>query len=315
MLQKQAGSFFSIREHVGRMIAADHHRDVVVGITAMREKVHLWSLVLSAVRIDHTVRPGEGGWHFFVAEDQAELARREITLFEEENRNWPPPRDKGYAPIIEREPPVLPVMGVLVVLFFVTGPWKMASPWFVNGALVYEGVVQGGQWWRLVTALTLHADLVHLSGNFFFGGLLAYFLCRRLGSGVAWLLVLLAGIMGNGMNVMLHQGLYRSVGFSTAVFGMVGILSGMRLKRVASWHEVILALGSGAGLLALMGSAGENTDLGAHLWGLFAGFGLGALVVSRYFPAWLFKKARAQWLLFGLSMAIVCGSWWLAFNR
>ena len=286
--------------------------NTIVRETPDRQKLHLWSLVLSSVDIPHVVRLAEDGWQLLVEESRADFCQEEIRLFDEENRNWPPPKYDQSIPIIEQEPPVLPVIGALFVFYGITGPWAANNQWFNNGALVRDKVVVEGEWWRLVTALTLHADLVHVAGNVFFGGLLAFFLCRHLGSGIAWLLVLLAGIFGNGINVMLHQGIYRSVGFSTAVFGMVGILSGMRLRRVGGWQEIVLALGSGIGLLAMMGTAGENTDLGAHLWGLVIGIFLGILVVGRRFSPGLMLEAKGQWLLFACCLLVVTGCWLLA---
>ena len=55
------------------------------------------------------------------------------------------------------------------------------------------GLVASGQWWRTVTALTLHGDLGHLMGNSLFGAVFGMFAGRHLGSGLAWLLVLLCG--------------------------------------------------------------------------------------------------------------------------
>ncbi|HIJ79575.1 MAG: rhomboid family intramembrane serine protease [Desulfobulbaceae bacterium] len=286
--------------------------NTIVRQTRDRQQLQLWSLVLSAVNIPHLVELAEDGWQLTVEAHLLDSCQDELRLFEEENLDWPPIKYGAAVPIIEQEPPVLPVMAALFIFYGITGPWAANSHWFATGALVRDKVVLEGEWWRLVTALTLHADPVHVVGNVFFGGLLAFFLCRHLGSGIAWLLVLFAGIAGNGINVLLHGGMYRSIGFSTAVFGMVGILSGMRLRRVGGWQETVLALGSGIGLLALMGTAGENTDLGAHLWGLVVGLCLGILVVGRRFSSRLMPAVRYQWLLFGCCLLLVVVSWRLA---
>lgn len=124
-----------------------------------------------------------------------------------------------------------------------------------------------GEWWRLITALTLHADQMHLVGNCLIGGVIVHLLCKAIGYGMGWLALLFAAMSGNFLNIILRDTLHSSVGFSTAVFAAVGILSGRQLNNRASTiiRQLILPLGAGVGLLAMLGSAGERTDLGAHL--------------------------------------------------
>ena len=284
---------------------------VSAGVTPDADLAHLWSLVLHAADIDHGLRHGQAGWQLLVAEEDLSRATQELRLFTEENQNWPPERAAGAerVAIVEHAPPVLPVMAGLVVFHAITGDWASHSHWFASGGLDRVRVMSDGQWWRLITALTLHADSVHLLGNIFFGGLLVYSLCRHLGSGIAWFFVLLVGALANGINVFFHDDLYHSVGFSTAVFGMVGMLSGMRLRRVGGWQEMVLALGSAASLLALMGSSGERTDLGAHFWGVVVGLLAGMTLAALGFAGKRVLPPLGQWLLFLGSLAMVFGCW------
>ncbi|MBU3936707.1 MAG: rhomboid family intramembrane serine protease, partial [Proteobacteria bacterium] len=120
--------------------------------------------------------------------------------------------------------------------------------------------------------------------------------------------------LANAVNLFFHDDLYRSVGFSTAVFGMVGMLSGMRLRRVGGWQEMVLALGSAASLLALMGSSGERTDLGAHFWGVGIGILVGMVLVALGFAGKRVLAPVGQWLLFYGSLAIVFGCWLFALS-
>jgi len=285
---------------------------VVVGITPEADLAHLWSLVLHAANIDHGLHHGAAGWQLMVAEESCSRAVEELRLFTEENHNWPPEREgrSDREDIVEKSPPVLPVIGGLIVFYAITGGWgETNSHWFVSGALDRARVMSDGEWWRLITALTLHADSVHLLGNIFFGGLLVYALCRHLGSGIAWFSVLLTAVLANAINVFFHDDLYRSVGFSTAVFGMVGILSGMRLRRIGGWQEMLLALGSAASLLALMGSSGERTDLGAHFWGVGVGLLVGMILAALGFAGKRVLAPVGQWLLFFGSLSMVFGCW------
>lgn len=294
--------------------AATNQLTAIAAETYNRQQAFLWSLVLSAVRLPHRLRMQPGRWLVEVPAQLAEAARAEIGDFEEENSNWPPPPRKAdrVSAVIESQPPVVFVFMALILFYGITGPWAWASQWFTQGALSAQQVLRHGEWWRVVTALTLHADTEHLLGNVVFGGLLAFFLCRLLGSGLGWLLALVSGAIGNVISVLLRDQAYQAVGFSTMVFGMVGMLSGMRLRRLGSWQEVLLALGGALGLLAFLGTEGKRTDLGAHLWGMVAGMGVGVLVAT--LPTGFLRRIlfRWQWLFFLAAVFIVLASWTLA---
>jgi len=166
----------------------------------------------------------------------------------------------------------------LMVLFHViTGPWSWHSKWFRQGAVALRPILEQGEWWRLFTALTLHADVVHLAGNVLIGGMVVHFLCVEIGSGLGWSLLVLAGAAGNYLNLIWRHGEHLSIGFSTAVFGAVGLLCGLKVKSLVRWRELLLPLGAGGGLLAMIGTSGERTDLGAHIFGLAVGIVFGAL--------------------------------------
>jgi membrane associated rhomboid family serine protease len=208
------------------------------------------------------------------------------------------------------------MMGALVMFFIITGPWTDGSDWFTQGAVSGKQIFEHGQWYRLVTALTLHADVVHLVGNIIIGGVLVHFLCRLLGNGLGWFLILASGILGNFMNILLQGNHHNSVGFSTAIFGTIGILSGYQAasKRSAALKEILLPLAAGAGLLAFLGAGGPRTDLGAHFFGLLAGGALGALLVFLPSQRILINKTSLQSNLFIASLTIVGLCWWLAMS-
>ena len=170
-----------------------------------------------------------------------------------------------------------------------------------------------GQWWRLVTALTLHSGLVHLAGNLALGGIVVIFLCRELGSGLSWSLLLGTGIMGNLANAIAQSPDHRSVGASTAVFGAVGIFTAISMiqHRRHLLKRWLVPVAAGLALLALLGSEGKQTDLGAHLFGFAFGFLLGTLtefMIGRYGRPGSLLNA----LLALTSAAVVITAWWAA---
>ncbi|MEJ2032263.1 MAG: rhomboid family intramembrane serine protease [Deltaproteobacteria bacterium] len=294
-----------------------HDLTGVAGATPDYHTASLWSLVLLALDIPHDLVRGEREWLLLVPAEQQTTARRELTVFEDENRNWPPPEPvtpDRFSLVPGHHPPTVLLMGALVIFYLITGPWSDANPWFDAGAVSTTRILQGGEWWRLVTGLTLHANPVHLLGNVLIGGLFVHFLCKRLGSGLGWFLILFSGILGNLLNIILRGGEHLSVGFSTAVFGAIGLLSGLRMRKGAGLsRSLLLSLGAALSLLGFLGTSGEHTDLGAHLWGLAVGLLLGAGAAHAAFVRRL-GASRWQAAFFLLTLLIVAGSWVLAWR-
>lgn len=255
------------------------------------KKADLFSLMLLSVDIKHRVLRGSNGWEIMVLQNDFLTASRELSSFEAENRNWPPPKEKPAA-VSGPSPLTFLYMAMLAYFFSITGPWDHSSDWFRAGALVPYRIFEKGEWWRVVTALTLHADIVHLVGNMALGTLMISYLALQTGPGIAWGMTLLSGTAGNFINAYFHE-THQSIGFSTAVFGVIGVLCGIKItKKDIGIKGLILPMGAGFGLLALLGTEGERTDLGAHLWGLASGLFCGF--------AWskfrLFSLALPRWI-------------------
>lgn len=266
------------------------------------------TLVLEAVGIDSHLEERTGT--LWVAESRADEALEQLHLYQQENIGWPPvERLPEPHPQV---PPTVLVMGVLALFFLVTGAWTQNNPWFVRGA-VDALAVNRGEWWRLVTGLTLHADAVHLLGNCCLGGVLVHLLSRSIGHGLTWALLIGTGALGNWCNVVLRQSAHLSVGFSTSVFAVVGILAGMQVfrQRKPFWKDLVLPLGAGLALLALLGTEGARTDLGAHFFGFLAGICGGLLVGGTRVAAWCWPS-NVQRGLFFCAMTAVLVSWWRA---
>ncbi|MDX9839952.1 MAG: rhomboid family intramembrane serine protease [Desulfobulbus sp.] len=274
------------------------------------EKMATLSLVLSAAGIDHLVDHQSGS--VLVATGDAARAMAEWTTYEEENHGWPspPPPRPAMQP---GTPPTLGLMSLLALFFAHTGSWQAHSLWFARGAVDSEAVLVQGQWWRLFTGMTLHADLAHLAGNGLIGGLVIHLLSKTLGYGTAWLLLLLAGAAGNLLNLVLRESAHLSVGLSTAVFAAVGLLTGRQLvhRRTRSLRTLLLPLGAGAGLLVLLGSGDARTDVGAHFFGFVAGV-CGGLLTGLVLPVNPPHRPRLQAALFTLATTLLIACWWLA---
>ena len=283
-----------------------------------RRRMRSWSLVLEARRIPWQAERQGFGWQLLVPTGMQDAALRELRQYENENRDWPPPPPQG-TPLVDNRTTTIWVLIVIGVFYNLTlHQVDLAGhhpvDWKTLGN-AHAGKIMDGQWWRLITALTLHADWQHLLGNLLIGGIFISRLCRDLRSGPAWLLLLAAGTLGNLVNAWLQSPAHRAVGASTAIFGAVGTLAAIsmvryrhNLRRRRRWT---LPVAAALGLLAMLGAGGENTDLGAHLFGFLFGLPLGfgaELLIERKG-----RPGRICNALLALSSAlIVTGAWWSA---
>jgi rhomboid protease GluP len=135
-------------------------------------------------------------------------------------------------------------------------------------------------------------------------------LCRTLGTGLGWFSLITCGALGNFLNIVLRDQAHHSVGFSTSIFAAVGIFSGIQILagRPTSLKALLAPLGAGAGLLAMLGTSGERTDLGAHFFGFLCGLGFGILV-NRLDISKLTGNQQLQQKLFVLTLLAVFISW------
>lgn len=243
-------------------------------------RAQLWALVLEARYLPCRIETGANGWQLLVPPRSLVVSTHELRLFEEENRDWPP-KPPPATPITENTLATLSVLILLATFHNFTLldsslPGYFPQDWISIGNAHAERILEG-QWWRLITALTLHADGLHLFSNLAIGGLFIVLLCRELGSGLAWSLLLGAGVLGNLANACLQLPDHRSVGASTLVFGAVGILAALTLVRYRGQLQKRwpLPFAAALALLALLGTEGKQTDLGAHLFGFAFGIILG----------------------------------------
>ncbi|MGI9335532.1 MAG: hypothetical protein ACR2RL_20485, partial [Gammaproteobacteria bacterium] len=64
---------------------------------------------------------------------------------------------------------------------FVLQNYDAFAPELKSAGMAHAGLIRAGDWWRAMTALTLHADLQHLASNLAFGGLFGLLCGRRFG--------------------------------------------------------------------------------------------------------------------------------------
>jgi rhomboid protease GluP len=287
--------------------AADQWVTVATGLTDAR--ANELALVLIARGVPFQRQPGARGWELWVSLADAPAAATELTLYRHENA-----LQIGTRPLDEvgeGRAGVLWYVAVLLSVFFALYADLLGKDWLAAGGLDARRLL-GGEWWRAVTALTLHLEVDHLAGNLGFGAFFGYFVGRYLGVGFGWLAVLLAATGANVLNAWVQSADHRSIGASTAVFAALGMLVTYTWRRGylrdTPWRGRIAPIVAGLGLLGFTGTAGENTDLGAHLFGFIAGLGMG-LAIARFAPvAWL-RTPRVQRVCGALAALLLAAAW------
>jgi membrane associated rhomboid family serine protease len=298
---------------------SDLNEDTPLRTTASGRRAEEWALVLAAEGIGAVCRHGAEGWTLSVPAGEASRAAEVLARYEAEN----PPKGAPGSAVARRPPaPVWPgtapfnaalavSVGLLVFFTSVTGPRDASVVWFARGSADAVRIL-AGEGWRVVTALTLHADLEHVLSNAVVGGFFLALLFRARGPGLGLLLVLLAGALGNLANAWLRSPGHVAVGASTAGFGAVGLLAGLAVahrgeggvRGARRW----VPLAEGLGILAMFGSAAA-TDVWAHLFGFLAGGLLG--LASGLLPPGLPGRI-AQLAFAATALGLVAVSWQLA---
>jgi len=293
------------------------HRVCVFQAPTRRECGEL-RLVLDAMGIDATIsRPPIGhdrvDWELQVWPRDVAAAKLELDAYQSERAN-------EVIPLVE--PIVLfqgAGWGILVYALFVISIDLLSRVdgygwgWTIVGPM-RAGEVAAGRWWQTITALTLHADVSHLASNLLFGSLFGFLAGRALGGGVGWLIIVVAGAIGNAINAMVRTPEHVSIGASTAVFAALGILVAHALYPRAIERDRPLKrfspLIAGCVMLAFLGTEGERTDVLAHVTGFIAGLMIGS--VGRYFPRRWLENPQVQLVAAGTAIAIVVVAWTIA---
>jgi membrane associated rhomboid family serine protease len=188
------------------------------------------------------------------------------------------PQKKFKAPIV-----TLILLAILIAVYVaetlpareptLAGSNTNGSILILLGGVNRTDVIDNGQWFRLVTATFLHANLLHLLMN----GIVLLFCGALLETqiGRAWYLALYtaSGLAGSGMSLTLNDPNINSVGASGAI---MGVLAGAFVGTFR-YPERTQRLRVQANLLRLLipalvpRAAGLHIDVSAHMGGAIAG--------------------------------------------
>ncbi len=254
------------------------------------------------------------GW-WLVVVDERDLARAlaELEDYSRETVSRPRPRAVRVPVISGGRLGVLCYACLLLGVAVLANSWAFGFDWVEAGAM-RVGEVRAGEWWRTVTALTLHGDAGHLTANLMFGAVFGLLAGQALGGGLAWGGILIAGALGNGLNAAIQHPSHSSIGASTAVFAALAIVVAHSMRywslMASGWFRRWSPLIGGVLLLAYTGTGGERTDVAAHLTGFMAGLLIGGL--GSMLPEHRLRDRRVQVSAALLASALVALCWILA---
>jgi rhomboid protease GluP len=267
------------------------------------------AFVLTAVGVPNVIDFDGFQYVIRVEASLAETALQHLDRYAVESRPPPPlPPPPRLDPFAWVGVALYVVVLLVVGLSISAGLWRLDA--FDVGA-IDAARVKSGEWWRAITALTLHVNGEHLAANVAGGVWFAYLAARQLGSGVTWLLTVLGAGLANLLESLLGPATHHSVGASTAVFTVLGILAAYswrtRFSYPQRWARRWSPLVAGLVLLGWMGSEGEHTDVVAHVAGFVVGTAIGAVVAVPRVRKVLMSVP--QWATGAVALGMVAIAW------
>jgi len=187
-------------------------------------------------------------------------------------------------------PAVLTIIVLNVIAFlFELSHGDLNDPQILHqlGALDWDDVVVGHEYWRLLSSLFIHAGLIHLGFNLFALYVLGPALERTIGS-LRFAVCYLASGLGSTIGVvgLTALGLVRPaelVGASGCIMGIVGAWAGFlfRHREMPRAKERLLNIGTIVVIQIFFDLSTPQVSMSAHLCGLVTGFVAGLLISLR----------------------------------
>lgn len=240
------------------------------------------SLVLLSQGIEHRlVRSEEGPFQIFIVPEMESAAKTQLELYHKEN---PPKEENPPIPLSFSLQPLWVLLApILVTLLQFTDKINLHSEGVSDAAKVLKG-----EWWRSLTAQTLHGDARHLASNLLCGYIVMNMITFRIPLLRLVPFIAVAAAVANLCVSATVQTDFRSLGFSTFVFAAIGCLSVIEFRLMPKESHGMLrrfAPLCGAASLAVFLGLGENADILGHAYGFVAGL----------FCGFIPKKKSLRW--------------------
>ena len=118
--------------------------------------------MLHSLGIPYEIIADASGCMLVVPQHALEKAKFEIWQYDSENRS-PNSNVQAIKPVYQNAVPgVIAYIVIVILVAWLAGEATFNKNWYAAGR-VDGSLIRDGEWWRTVTALTLHSGLRHLS--------------------------------------------------------------------------------------------------------------------------------------------------------
>jgi membrane associated rhomboid family serine protease len=240
------------------------------------------SLVLLSQGIEHRLmRSEEGPFQIFIVPEFEAAARQQLDLYHREN---PPKEENPPIPLSFSLQPLWVLLApVIFTLIDFSDKLNLHGPGVSDAAKVMKG-----EWWRSLTAQTLHGDMRHLASNLLCGYIVMNMITFRIPLLRLAPFIAAAAAIANICVSVTVQTDFRSLGFSSFVFSAIGCLAVIEFRLMPrETHGMLRRFAPlcGATSLAVFLGLGENADILGHAYGFIAGL----------FCGFIPKKKSLRW--------------------
>jgi membrane associated rhomboid family serine protease len=203
-------------------------------------------------------------------------------------RPRPVRRASGVALASGSAPVTRALIAINVAVYLITasqgGGFNAPGGSLFNKWILYGPLVAHGDWWRLVTAMFLHASVIHIGFNMFALYFIGTPVEQYLGKARYLGLYLVSGLAGSAGG-LLQSPHTPILGASGAIFGILGALlilewqvTGRLAGNAMTWIVINLAISF----------AIPNISWGGHVGGL-----IGGILITLAYAEW--RRGRAQY--------------------
>jgi rhomboid protease GluP len=175
---------------------------------------------------------------------------------------------------------------------------------FGGGAVA---LVEGGDWWRLITPIFVHGGLIHFGFNSFVLLQLGPLVEEIYGTERFWVIYLAGGIVGNMAAVFLEPDPRKVVvGASGAIVGLIGLLLAYGIRRGGVVGGNIRSVMTRYAIYILVFSLLPGISLLAHAGGFVGGLMLGLIAPFGPFRSRATELAWQVLSLAGIALVFLC---------
>ena len=151
------------------------------------------------------------------------------------------------------------------------GGFTNSIEYFIDIFAKNNEAIASGQYYRLITSMFLHGNILHLFVNMYSLIVLAPIVSRLYGSYGLLTIYFVSGVAGSLFSYFLTPAV--SIGASGAIFGLVGALLAFSIQTKSK--KMFKSIGYVVGINLFIGIVGTGIDNWAHIGGMLAGLLLG----------------------------------------